>query len=290
MTLGSATTIAPLIPPADDPFRYGWRYLRHEQPDGRVDFERIPLTLEDVLHPQEEDFIVQSYQHDLTCTYLATVLRAHLASDPTALVASDLRIAWGLPDLEAHGPDIALIFGLHERKNWRTFDVTAEGARPALIIEVTSPSTRQLDLYSKVDEYDLVGVPLYIVVDLIERRGQLLVRLLGYRQGLDAYEMLPPDEQGRLWLEPARLWIGVEASRVYCYDEQGRRLGDYVELAEALDAALEARAAAEAQAREEAAARAAAEAQAREEAAARAAAEARVRELEDALRRLQADQ
>src|SRR5262245_32431575 len=41
-----------------DPFYYGWRMRRHVAADGTETLEQIPLTLEDVLHPQEGDFIV----------------------------------------------------------------------------------------------------------------------------------------------------------------------------------------------------------------------------------------
>ncbi len=35
--------------PEPDPYRYGWRYMRVEGPDGSVSFDQVPLTLEDVL-------------------------------------------------------------------------------------------------------------------------------------------------------------------------------------------------------------------------------------------------
>jgi hypothetical protein len=47
----------------DDPFRYGWRYVKRVLPDGTVDLEQMPLTLEDVLHPQEEDHISYTNLH-----------------------------------------------------------------------------------------------------------------------------------------------------------------------------------------------------------------------------------
>lgn len=65
------------------------------------------------------------------------MLEAQRAGDPTAVVLNHGRIAWDVPGLGAHGPDIAVILGVRERKNWSTFDVAAEGVRPALIIEIT---------------------------------------------------------------------------------------------------------------------------------------------------------
>ena len=52
-----------------------------------------------------------------------------------------------------HSPDLSVIFGVKERKDWITFDVKTEGVRPRLIIEVTSPATRSNDLVKKVQQY-----------------------------------------------------------------------------------------------------------------------------------------
>ena len=50
-------------PPASDPFRYGTRMARRQQPDGSFQVLCLPLTLWDVLHPQEGDHILQSLRH-----------------------------------------------------------------------------------------------------------------------------------------------------------------------------------------------------------------------------------
>ncbi|MCS6938807.1 MAG: Uma2 family endonuclease, partial [Roseiflexus sp.] len=165
------------------------------------------------------------------------------------------------------------------------------------IVEVTSPETRALDLEIKVTHYALAGVPLYVIVDAYEQRGVTLLRVLGYELADGAYRSLVPNEQGRLWLEPLGVWIGAEENEVYCFDAQGRRIGDYAALttivieseeraAEAWAAAkaeARARQEAEARAREEAAAREA-EAQARRAAEERAQREAEAREAEERAR------
>lgn len=47
-------------PPADDPLRYGSRYVLQRRPDGTVYSEVMPLTIWDVLHPRDGDHITQS--------------------------------------------------------------------------------------------------------------------------------------------------------------------------------------------------------------------------------------
>lgn len=50
MTTPAPTLASHPTAPAD-PYHYGWRYVRHEAPDGMVTFDQVPLTLEDVLYP-----------------------------------------------------------------------------------------------------------------------------------------------------------------------------------------------------------------------------------------------
>src|SRR5271167_696158 len=59
-------------PPRSDQasFAYGWRYVARPGRNGRTEWARIPLTLEDVLHPQEADVLVPGDPHADDCTYL----------------------------------------------------------------------------------------------------------------------------------------------------------------------------------------------------------------------------
>src|SRR5437773_9902818 len=103
------------IEPEVDPFRFGWRYVKVTRPDGSTELDQIPLTLEDVLHPEEGDFIVQTDKHRADWVYLHEVFRARLADDPTAVVLSDCRVAWDVAGLRAHGPDVAVFLGVGDR-------------------------------------------------------------------------------------------------------------------------------------------------------------------------------
>ncbi|MDN5272448.1 Uma2 family endonuclease [Chloroflexus sp. MS-CIW-1] len=272
MTHPTATAPAPL--PEEDPFRYGWRYVRRPTPDDPDHLEPVPLTLEDVLHPEVGDFIVHSDRHETDRMYLTAVLRARLEAHGRAIVLSDVRVAWDVPDLRPHGPDVMVIPGLRERRDWSTFDVAEEGVRPALMIEITSPETRENDVVWKVAHYARAGVAQYVIVDNIGRRGERQLRLLDYRLVGDTYRLQPPDERGWVYLELAELWVGVEGDHVVCYTDDGTAFGDYATVVQQAAEEAAARAAAEARARQEAAARAEAEEQARREAAARAEAEA----------------
>lgn len=254
--------------PGEDPFRYGWRYVRRTGPDGKEEWDQVPLTPEDVLHPQEEDFIVQTDAHDNDRIYLKNVLRARLENRPDALVLADHRVDWGVPGVRPHGPDIAVFFGVQQwDPRQAPFYVAKSGGRPILVIEITSPTTRDNALGIKVTHYHRVGIPWYVIVDR-EPEGHA-VQLIGYQHTPRRYAKMPCDDQGRLWLEPLGLWLGAKGDRVVCYDgETEEELGDYVTLSQALEAERTRAEAAKARAE---------------------AAEARHRELEAELRRLRGE-
>jgi colicin import membrane protein len=277
----------PLADADADPFRYGWRLVPRPTPDNPHHFEQVPLTLDDVLHPEVGDFIVHSDRHETDRMYLTAVLRARLEPSRRAIVLSDVRIAWDLPDLRAHGPDVMVIPGVRKRRNWSTFEVAVERARPALIIEIVSPDARENDVVIKVEQYARAGVAQYVIVDDTGRGGVRRLRLLDYRLEGTAYRLQEPDAEGRVHLALADVWLGIRRDHVVCYDATGREIGDYVTVVrQAAKAEARAKAAA-ARARMESAARVEAEARARQEARAREA-EARARQEAEARARQEA--
>jgi Uma2 family endonuclease len=264
------------------------------------------LTLEDVLHPQEEDCIPNPPAQEKDRRYLQNVLEMRLHDDPKAISLSNCLIDWGISELRPHCPDITVLFGVRRRpRSEGTFRLTHHGGRPVLVIEITSPDTRGNDVITKVRHYHQAHVPLYIIVDRVFEDGPPI--LIGYRYTARGYVKMRPDKQGRLLVKPLGLRIGVRENRVVCYDAAtDEELGDYPQVRRALRAEAAARKAAEeaASAAKEAAAAAQQQASAAKEAAAaqqqasaakeaaaaakkRAeAAEKRIRELEAKLARL----
>jgi Uma2 family endonuclease len=92
-------------------------------------------------------------------------------------------------------PDVLVVKGLdpHDRENYLLWD---EGRPPHVVIEVTSESTREEDLYDKFEIYrDSVRVPEYFQFD---PRGEYLQPALqGYRLKARRYEPIKP-VSGRL--------------------------------------------------------------------------------------------
>ena len=269
-----------------DSYLYGWRESVRVLPNSKKIYERVPLTLEDILHPQVGDFRMHSREHQRFCRYLCDVLENRVADDPTAAVLDDVLVAWAHPGIRGHGPDIAVIFNVQQQQNWSTFDEVEEGTKPSLIIEITSPSTYSVDLETKVDHYAQVGVEWYVIVDIAIRRDMPEKRLLGYQLTPDGYESLEPNGNGWLWLAPVNLWLGWHGENIACYDADGNLMevgGRRVEEAQARAAAAEKRADDAAQAR------AAAEKRADDAAQARAAAEKRANDADQARHQLEAE-
>jgi hypothetical protein len=217
-----------------DPFYYGWRYVWQTDENGKKVQVEVPLTLEDVLHPQEEDHIMITPAHDRDCHYLEGVLLVTLAGVPDAQVLHDVRTDWGVEGLRPMGPDLSVF--LNVPRQWDitkgTFRVRELGARPVLVIEVTSENTRNVDLDEKVLKYYQGGVPFYAIVDYCPEMEERKVKILGYRATAEGYVRLPLNEKGWLWLEPVGLWLAGEGDRAVCYDREGNRIPDIVQLAE----------------------------------------------------------
>ena len=135
----------------DDPLRYGWRYVRRVQPDGTEVIDQVPLSLEDLLYPEEDDFVVQEPVHTRDFLYCYSTLETFYATQPDVVVLGDCRVDWGGEGVRPLGPDIVVFFDVREWLRRATFQRAEEGGRPALIMEIASPSTRVHDLGAKLD-------------------------------------------------------------------------------------------------------------------------------------------
>ncbi len=87
-----------LQPDESDPFFYGWRYIHVQRADGTEDIDQVPLTLEDVLHPEEGDHIVNSTEHADDVIYLREVSGAQLIDDPHAAVLFEASLKRSKPN------------------------------------------------------------------------------------------------------------------------------------------------------------------------------------------------
>jgi Uma2 family endonuclease len=187
----------------DDPFRYGRRYVRRTQPDGTTVIDEIPLTRNDLLYPEEGDFVVQELWHTQDFTYCYSAFATWFAAQSHVVVLGDCRVDWGVPGIRPLGPDIVVLYEVPHWHRQATFHLVDEGGTPVLVVEIASPGMRDNDLGIKRAFYYQAGVQKYIIVDR-GPEGEDPVQLIGYQRGPTDWLPLLPDTQGRLELTPVR--------------------------------------------------------------------------------------
>ncbi|MEM7126135.1 MAG: Uma2 family endonuclease [Chloroflexota bacterium] len=223
----------------DDPFRYGWRFIEMVDEKGRFEYEQIPLTLEDLLHPQEGDFRVQTRQHIKTCVNLQTILPRRLTDWPHAVVLYDHRVDWNIPGIKAFGPDITVVLDAEKHPEMKGTYVSGEdGIPPTMVIEVTSRSTRSQDFFEKPELMQRIGLPYYYVIDIARVKRNR--RIYGYELTEEGhYVGIRPNVHGWVWMEPVSLWLGLQDGKAECYDADGNIMLDPEGLAKNLEVALQ---------------------------------------------------
>ncbi|MEZ4725991.1 MAG: Uma2 family endonuclease [Caldilineaceae bacterium] len=96
--------------------------------------------------------------------------------------------------------------------------IVEEAARPLLIVEVVSPSTRENDRVKKVRHYARAGVQEYVYIDHWTRNE--LWEIVGFRLEEGLYEPMVPDEDGALYCQTVGLRIGIENGKVWVEDAE----------------------------------------------------------------------
>ena len=266
------------------------------QPDGDVVVEKIPLTLDVLLDPQEDDQVSQSRPHHKKLNPLADTLERFLERQPGVGVFSELMILWEQLGERDVAPDVYVVKGVRDRDAIDgSFDPVAEKANPCLVIEVVSTSSRAMaqkdeeknpELFATMGVEDLVL--LYPPRPGAQQRLRLDVRRL---TAPGRYRANRPDPEGwiRLLSVGLRIKVAEDGERLLIEDvKTGERLLTSVE-EEAARRAAEEHAEQEAAARRQAEERAEKEAEARrqeaaarrQEAAARRQAEERAQRAEE---------
>jgi Uma2 family endonuclease len=206
-----ARKMPPFGPPeTPDPFRYGSRWRRVRLANGEVTDQEIPLTADDLLDPELGDEVTQSQPHAKAVTILNDLLERHFDDDPDVQILFDMKIVWGLPGLPNPSPDITVVRGAREDEGRSIFNVVEEGVLPCLILEVVSYSDAAMyknDHEKKVEIYQRVGIPEYLIVDPSFSAEDPL-QLTGYRLAPDKqYRRIEPDSRGRLHSETTSLFF-----------------------------------------------------------------------------------
>lgn len=259
--------------------RLGWRNVVRVLPDGRETIEEVPLTLEDMLHPQIGDTQLQTPIYERIRGDLGRMLKSRLGRLRDGLVLVDCLTNWGATDIRDTCGDLAVFEHVVPRFDLGEdlFRVQDHGARCVLVVEITSKDTRVNDVEHKVRIYERLGIPLYVIVDRTWESGPW--QLIVYRPKGRRYERRVQEERDGVLLDPLDLKLVVHENQLDCLDSiTGEKFISYGEL-------LNDRNAARLQLQQESERRIEAERRAQIEQEARVQLEQRLRELEEQLKR-----
>lgn len=156
--------------------------------------------------------------HINTIIYLLVALRDLFRNAADVFVGGNMMLYFeeGEPQ-HSVAPDAFVVKGVpdHER---RTYKVWEEGKAPTVIFEVTSRSTRYVDLGIKRGLYATLGVQEYFIFDPLDE--YLDPHLQGFRLVGDEYKHIEPNAEGNLF----SVELGIELAVI----EQQIRLIDPV--------------------------------------------------------------
>ncbi|MFN8490753.1 MAG: Uma2 family endonuclease [Caldilineaceae bacterium] len=222
--------------PSEIDWTRGWRYEVVITADGQRETIRVPLTPEEILHPQEGFVMPERTDHDRICDDLRDMLRAWALNHPAFTIFHNLVFAWDKPGIGDYAPDIAVVPNVRDPEADRgKFFVANEGTRPALAIEVVSPISRKADRETKVTDYAQVGIAEYIYIDCRRRKRGIVSELAGFRLEDGLYQPLALDEDGAVYMATLGLRFGINGAKAWIEDvATGEDLLDHWATAQAL--------------------------------------------------------
>lgn len=222
-----------------DEFFYGYRYVCSVQ-HGKDVWDQVPLTLDDVLYPQMDDKMMQSWEHSEFGTLLYEVIRHYAMHQPGMHVLWDVGMDWRVAGARNPVPDILVLIGIWKKpiREYGVYDRAKYGGTPALAVELTPHSTRYLDVNTDDSErskciiYERLGVLYYVVIDTIKQGANDTPPFWGYELVQGAYQRRQPDQHGRLWIPSVGVFLGTYEQSLAWFDTDGTRLLSLAEQAQ----------------------------------------------------------
>jgi len=200
-------------------------------PGHTLKWEKLP---EDFQLPDEP---VENIDHPLLAAALREALELAGLITPSMLIATHFGLCATVDDQTVvKAPDwvfVPSVLALPAGEVRRSYTPHAEGEMPVIVMEFLSHtegdeySAKAVYPYGKWHFYEqILQVPSYVIFD--PSLGALEV----YQRGAGKYELHPPAENGRYWIEPMRLflglWQGTKSARsgywLRWWDESGKLL------------------------------------------------------------------
>jgi Uma2 family endonuclease len=164
--------------------------------------------------PYEDDEVLETNWHRNAMNNLIEIIIKSWQGSKRAFAGGNMFVYFDPNQVKKHnfrGPDFFVVKDVDpdpERKSWVIWD---EDYRvPNVVIELSSPSTKEVDFREKKDQYEqILKVKDYFIYDPDSKK------LVGWRLQGGVYVELKPNDKGWLWCEELDLWVGVHKSRYH---------------------------------------------------------------------------
>ena len=187
--------------------------------------QTVPGPVDEVFYPSEDgEPLAESEAHLMVILTLIATLRQFYFNRPDHYVIGDMFLYWEEGHPEARkAPDVMVVKGVEPKPLRNFFKTWEERATPAVIFEITSPSTADEDIIAKFELYQRLGVKEYFLFD--PRHEYLDQPLLGYRLIGGRYEALRPSADGCLVSSELQMKLCPEGSELALIDfKTGKRV------------------------------------------------------------------
>jgi Uma2 family endonuclease len=190
-----------------------------------LDVEAIIAPLENLPLPSEDGIPLESNWHRICMNLLIDCVIVHMGARTDYFVGGNMFIYFSFEQArnrDFRGPDFFFVDGASftpPRDYWALWD--EGGLSPDAIIELSSPTTAEVDRTVKFRTYERVfRTPDYFIYDPASET------LDGWHLVNRSYERLTPNEHGRLWCSALGLWVGVWRGMHQNYDTTWLRFFD----------------------------------------------------------------
>jgi len=157
--------------------------------------------------PTEDGVPLETNWHRVQINLLIDSVHSHWRDRSDYYAGGNMFIYFSLYQVRNRnyrGPDVFIVKdvdGTHEREAWVVWE--ENGRYPNVIVELSSPSTIDVDLEDKKRLYEKTfRTPEYFCYDPATQM------LWGWRLVGDSYVPIRADQEGALWSEQLELWLG----------------------------------------------------------------------------------